>query len=89
MKIRIFTGIRIFEGSGSLTKKIRIVLMDPKMAKRTGSRILGVGYVTALGRTREGEGERTTTQSTKVMDSAKDVMPPLPTPQRERERERK
>ena len=41
---------------------------------------------TALGRTREGEGERTTTQSTKVMDSAKDVMPPLPTPQRERER---
>ena len=34
MKIRIFTGIRIFGGSESLTKKIRIILLDPKMEKK-------------------------------------------------------
>ena len=31
-----------------MTKKIRMIFLDPKMAKRSGSRILGVGVVPAL-----------------------------------------
>ena len=34
-----------------MTKKIRIIILDPKMAKRSGSRILGVGVVPALDET--------------------------------------
>ena len=34
-----------------MTKKIRIILLNPKMAKRSGSRILGVGFVPALTKT--------------------------------------